>query len=172
MATFLIIYLINSLNILFFRIIQRNKIKSITKKAFEGLEELEHLWVKPLHTTLLYWCLRRISGYCWMIKDSTRIFSFTTVLLLLSYACEMGWSNHIVGVSYPYFCPLCRDLSKNGIMSIHPEALSHMKLKVLWVDTKWISALISTFGSYQFPVILVSLYDLTILLSLKGNYNN
>lgn len=45
-------------------ILQQNKIKSITKKAFDGLEELEHL-----------------------------------------------------------------DLSKNGIMSVHPEALSHMKLK-------------------------------------------
>ena len=26
------------------RILQRNKIKSITKKAFDGLEELEHAW--------------------------------------------------------------------------------------------------------------------------------
>ncbi|XP_010788978.1 leucine-rich repeats and immunoglobulin-like domains protein 2 [Notothenia coriiceps] len=51
-------------------IIQRNKIKSITKKAFEGLDELEHL-----------------------------------------------------------------DLSKNGIMSIHPEAMSHMKLKEFVLNT-------------------------------------
>ncbi|XP_060897096.1 leucine-rich repeats and immunoglobulin-like domains protein 2 [Labrus mixtus] len=51
-------------------ILQRNKIKSITKKAFEGLDELEHL-----------------------------------------------------------------DLSNNGIMSIHPEALSHMKLKVFVLNT-------------------------------------
>ncbi|KAK6321512.1 hypothetical protein J4Q44_G00084880 [Coregonus suidteri] len=51
-------------------ILQRNKIKSITKKAFEGLEELEHL-----------------------------------------------------------------DLSKNGIMSIHPDSLSHMKLKVFVLNT-------------------------------------
>ncbi|XP_029550213.1 leucine-rich repeats and immunoglobulin-like domains protein 2 isoform X1 [Salmo trutta] len=51
-------------------ILQQNKIKSITKKAFEGLEELEHL-----------------------------------------------------------------DLSKNGIMSIHPDSLSHMKLKVFVLNT-------------------------------------
>lgn len=30
------------------RILQQNKIKTITKKAFDGLEELEHLWVKDL----------------------------------------------------------------------------------------------------------------------------
>uniref|UniRef100_A0A8C7IML9 Leucine rich repeats and immunoglobulin like domains 2 n=1 Tax=Oncorhynchus kisutch TaxID=8019 RepID=A0A8C7IML9_ONCKI len=51
-------------------ILQQNKIKSITKKAFEGLEALEHL-----------------------------------------------------------------DLSKNGIMSIHPDSLSHMKLKVFVLNT-------------------------------------
>lgn len=33
-------------NCAFPRILQQNKIKTITKKAFEGLEELEHLWVK------------------------------------------------------------------------------------------------------------------------------
>ncbi|XP_055772919.1 leucine-rich repeats and immunoglobulin-like domains protein 2 isoform X1 [Salvelinus fontinalis] len=51
-------------------ILQRNKIKSITKEAFESLEELEHL-----------------------------------------------------------------DLSKNGIMSIHPDSLSHMNLKVFFLNT-------------------------------------
>ncbi|KAM9800279.1 leucine-rich repeats and immunoglobulin-like domains protein 2 isoform X2 [Syngnathus typhle] len=51
-------------------ILQRNKIKSITKKAFEGLDELEHL-----------------------------------------------------------------DLGSNDIMSIHPEALQHTKLKVFILNT-------------------------------------
>lgn len=65
-------------HLLFFsRILQRNKIKSITKKAFEGLEELEHLWVKPpqqsCFSTPLYSCLTRARCYCWMIKDSRRL---------------------------------------------------------------------------------------------------
>ncbi|MBN3297422.1 LRIG2 protein, partial [Amia calva] len=51
-------------------VLQRNKIKSITKKAFEGLDSLEHL-----------------------------------------------------------------DLSKNGIMSIHPESFSHLRLKELHLNT-------------------------------------
>lgn len=32
-----------STNLFSFRILQHNKIKTITKKAFEGLEELDHL---------------------------------------------------------------------------------------------------------------------------------
>lgn len=58
-------------------------------------------------------------------------------LLPLCCCCPVlvKWENcldqNVVGASDPYFCPLCSDLSKNGIMSIHPEAFSHMKLKVL-----------------------------------------
>lgn len=128
---------------LFFRILQRNKIKSITKKAFEGLEELEHLWVKPPHNPVSLHHYTRVSQgsaiFAEWLKMAEGFYYRCAVAVVLWRGDEMPfWWNHITGVSEPYFCPLCRDLSKNGIMSIHPEALSHTKLKVLWVVKKWI----------------------------------
>lgn len=169
---------------LFSRVLQNNKIRTITKRAFESLMELEHLWVsfKTFLCNLCQhvvceeeWCpqnfellCKKKRGWWWLLcslKDQKSIHLTSTCYIPgcsklcesflwrtnerfcsknIRMSCLFLFGNY-VGLRWRelLFCTmwfktkfhllgiLCRDLSKNGIISIHPDAVTHLKLKTL-----------------------------------------